>query len=207
MTDYKNMLKNDNEYMSIVNEYKAAKADMEKKAKQGIYNSDYLRKIGTDIHAELTNKIKAYHNKRINELSSEMDKLKERDNKVGYADRPNDAKEFEMRYKLASDKELKDMVQDLNTDDILEINLLRMELKNRGMDESEKLVKRYVIQQDIGGMDDIERREYEYKGKQLATLRTLGNNRVVIDDGILSLDSIGQELWNIAKQADKKVAQ
>src|SRR5690625_3602931 len=196
---YKNIYKQDKEYQNMVNRFKEKKAELERLASFGYYKKDYLLDISKDIFSELSNGMREHHKKLKSELSTDIERLSNRKHKdVGYADRPNEAKEFEMKYKLAPDHEMKNMVQNLNTNDLLEINLLRMELKNRGMDDLEKKVRHYVIQNDIGGMNESERQEYESKKQQFATVNTLGSRGVIIDDEYASLNNIESELFNIA---------
>lgn len=200
---YKELYSNDKDYQKIINDFKAAKSELEKKAKQRVYKFSLLAEEAQDILDDLQASIKAHHATRLEETKQAMRKLEERDTHVGYADRPNEAKEFEMQYKLASEKDLELMVHDLNTDDLLEINLLRMELKIRGMEDQEKLVKRYVIQNNIGGMDEAQQKEYEAKKKDFATYSTVGGTRNIILDGELrSLDNIEKEIMSIPKQTE-----
>src|SRR5690625_5088538 len=151
---YKEIYKHDKEYQDMVNRFKAKKDKLAYMASFGYYKKEYLMDISKDIFSELSNGVREHHQKVKSELSADIERLLNRKkDDVGYAERPNEAKEFEMKYKLAPDHEIKYMVQDLNTDDQLEINLLRMELKNRGMDDLEQKVRHYVIRNDIGGMD------------------------------------------------------
>lgn len=47
-----------------------------------------------------------------------------------------------------------------------------------------------------------ERKEYEYRKKNLATYNTMGIRNVIIDKELKALDHIQRELWEIAKQTE-----
>lgn len=196
---YKPLYKHDTKYSKILNEYKAAKNELERKAKQKIYKFETLLQEGTKIFSKLSNDLQEHHKMRVDETTEVIQGLKEKHNDVGYAKRPNEAKEFEMRYKLADDHELAGMVNHLKSNDILELSLLRMELKNREMDQEEQKVKYYIMQNDINGLDEIEQREVDYKSQQLSTYNTIGNKTLVDGDELIPIETINDELWEVAK--------
>lgn len=87
----------------------------------------------------------------LRDLKSEGEAIARKRVDVGYSKRSEDAKEFEMMYALASDRELQDMTQDIDTDDLLQANLLRMELKKRGMEDQNENVRLYVMKNNLDG--------------------------------------------------------
>lgn len=196
---YKSLYKHDAEYTKILNEYKAAKNELKRKANQKIYKFETLLQEGTEIFSRLSNNLSKHHKMRVDEITEVVHGLKAKHNDVGYAKRPNEAKEFEMRYKLADDHELAGMTNRLKSNDILELSLLRMELKNREMDQEEQKVKYFIMKNNINGLDEIEQREVDYKSKQLSTYNTIGNKTLVDGDELIPIETINDELWEVAK--------
>lgn len=199
---YTEVYKNDADYQKIISEYEASKSDLQRKANYGSYKSQVLLEESAAIHSNLTNAITEHNQTRVSELKESMNLLKSGKNDVGYADRPNDVKEFEMRYKLANDNELQDLVNHLDSNDLLEINLLRMELKARNLDGLDHKIRSYVVRNRIDGMDEIEQKEYDYQENKLSAYLSVGARALVTGDSLAIVSNIDRELTSIAKSTD-----
>lgn len=200
---YTKLFELDNEYKAIVNEYKVAKHDFMKKVNYGAYNKDYLLGLANDIVNDLSKKVSECMQKKIEETKAEMNRLKNSKGKIGYAERQAEAKEFEIGYKLADNHELKAIVNDLHTTDLLELSLLRMELKSRNMDNEERQVKAYISKNKLDGMDEIEQKEYDNLQRKLAIYTTMGTNSIVIDGELKPIKVLDMELQRLAVESQK----
>ncbi|AQU78311.1 hypothetical protein [Planococcus faecalis] len=197
---YTTIFKEDAEYQSFTNEYLRKKARFEEMAQQGLYNKEHLKEVANKLHKDLETNVKTHHQTRIETIEKRMDELQKVTQKTRYAERPGDAKEFEMRFKLANDYELQNMVQDLDTTDLLEITLLRMELKNRNLEQQSERVKRYAILNKLDGMTEQQQQEQEELQYQLGVFSTLGTRNIILNDAPVPLDNIGRELSKTANQ-------
>jgi hypothetical protein len=205
----------DEEYQAFMTEFNRKKARFEMMASQGLYKKEHLQEVAKKLHSDLKNFMDSHKNKQLNEKQQRMESLKNKKNKIGLTERADEAKEFEMRFKLADDFELKRMVDELDTSDLMELSLLRMELKSRGLDKADisgnnhdAKVKRYITENQIDGMDDIERKEYDRLQEESNIYRSMGTGFVVGEDSFKHIDSIQQELNQTAGKVvnDKGVA-
>lgn len=207
--DYKDMFNNNAEYQGIVSTFQRKKAKLETMAQQGLYKKEHLQEVAKKLHAELQQNVVAFRQSVENSLQEELKALESKNKRVGYAERPDDVKELEMRFKLASNFDLQNAVQDLDTTDLLEVNLLRSELKNRKMDELDNRVERYAAMNlvGVGGLDADGIKQYEDIQYKLDVFATMGDRTLVAGDEMIPLDFIGQELTKTANMAvnDKSV--
>lgn len=199
---YKKVYKQDNDYQKIIKKYETARVALQTKANYGSYKFETLLENATTIQSDLVNSIMEFNRIRVAETKEMMDHLDNRVKKVGIAKRESDVKEFEMLYKLADDNELKSIVNDLNTNDLLEVNLLRLELKERKLDDLDQTVRGYAIRNRLNGLDEIEQKEYDYRQNRLNAYVNVGIRYLVTDEALIPLDNIHKELWNIAKSTD-----
>lgn len=199
---YKEFYKADSNYQKIINKFKAEKNELQRKANYGTYKVDALMSEGATIQSNLTDAIKEHNQTKVKEINESMKMLKNGHKDVGYTARPNEAKEFEMRYALSEDHELTEMVDNINSNDLLEINLLRMELKKRELTDADRQVKNYVTTNKIGGLTDDEQRQYDIRQKELSVYNTMGNSGLVIDEEYKSLDNIQKELHEVSRSTD-----
>lgn len=197
---YTTIFTEDAEYQKVTGEYLRKRELFEEMARQGLYNKDHLKEVATKLHSDLQTFVAAHSEDKKEAILSRMDELQKATQKTGYAERADDAKEFEIRYKLANDSELEDMVTDLNTTDLLEINLLRMELKNRDMEQHDQQVKRYTMMNKLDGMTVEQQQEKEALQYQLGVFSTLGTGSVILGDELTPLDRIEKELKQSANQ-------
>lgn len=199
--------KADEEYQTFMSEFRTKKHRFELMAKQGLYKKEHLQEVANKLHKDLQNFLLTHKNKQIESRQAKMDELKKKNSKLGLAERSADVKEFEMKYKLADDFELKRMVADLDSIDLLEINLLRMELKSRGLDKEDVTgtnydakVKRYIAEKQIDGMTDEDRRESSRLQEEANIYRSMGTGFVVGDGSFQHIDSIQRELNTTANK-------
>lgn len=206
---YKNMFNENAEYQEILGTFNRKKAKLELMAQQGLYKKEHLQEVAQKLQDELQQNVSAFNQSKLDRLYEEKKAMESRISRVGYADRPDDVKEFEMRFKLASKHELEDMVQDLDTADLLEVNLLRSELKDRKLEELDGRVERYAAMNLVGlaALGEEGKKNYEDVTLQIGSLSTLGNGYLVTGDELMPLDQLGRELMQTASSAvnDKTV--
>jgi hypothetical protein len=194
----------DKEYQDFMNEFAGKRARFEEMARQGIYNKEHLKEVARKLGNDLQNFLQEHKNKRLHERQEKMESLKNKAQKFGLAERSADVEEFKMRFKLADDYELKRLVEELATTDTLELNLLRMELKSRGLDKEDlsgrnhdAMVKRYIAE-NINKMDDAEQKEYERLQEEATIYRSMGVGFIVGDNSFTTTSTIQQELTKAA---------
>lgn len=197
---YEKIFEQDTDYQNFTGEFLRKKARFEQMADQGIYKKDNLLEVSNKLYNELKDKVEEHYTTNLEAIKKDLEHFENKTKKIGYAEREAEAKEFEMRYKLADDYELKNMAQDLQSNDLLEINLLRMELKNRKMEEEDRAVKHYIIQNNLNGLDDIDQKEYDNLRYKLGVFSTMGSGRVFLNGGLQSLENIKTEMDKTAKK-------
>lgn len=190
---YKEIFTQDKDYQNFLKEFKQKSNKLESMINEGVYHKSLLREISSKVLNDAREFAMNYRRENLEKIKEEMSYFENRVNDVGYSDRPNEAKEFEMLYKLADDRELESMVYSLNSHDLLEINLLRIELKNRGLKELDRSVKNHVIRHGIDGLDENEQREYDKLSHKLGVFNTLNDESLVIDDSIKSVNALDKD--------------
>jgi hypothetical protein len=206
--------KQDTEYQNFMNEFNQKKARFELMANQGLYKKEHLQEVAKKLHGDLQKFLLNHRTNQLNEIQGCMEALENQSKKLGLSERSDDVKEFEMKFRLANDFELKRMVEDLKTEDLLELSLLRMELKNRGLDKEDisgnnydAKVKRYIGEKQIDGMTDADRKAHRLFQEEANIYRSMGAGFVVGENTFQHIDSIQRELNQTANKVvnDKAV--
>ncbi|WP_257349062.1 hypothetical protein [Pseudalkalibacillus decolorationis] len=191
----------DKEYQSFMGEFNKKKWLLEEMARQGTYSKEHLREVSKHLHSQLQNFMSGHKDKRCNERAERMKEIKSKTNKIGYVERKDEAKELEMRFRLANDFELKRMVDELDSTDLLELNLLRMELKSRGLDKndvsgqnSDAKVKQHIIKNNLEGMSPDDQKEHDRLQEETNIYFSMGSSFIVGEDSFTTLETVKGEL-------------
>lgn len=186
-------LQTDSGYQNIVNEFNSKKNLFDEMVRQGIYNKEHLQKIANQLVEDLRKNIIRHRRERMEECDRQIKELEAKKQSIGYVERQAEAKEFEIRFAIADDYELKSTVDNLTSTDLLELSLLRMELKKRGMGE-EANVKMYVDRHGLDGMDGEDRKKYDRLREEKRVYMGHTNDMVIIGHELFTLSSIQSEL-------------
>jgi hypothetical protein len=206
--------KQDEEYQKFMSEFSRKKARFEEMASQGIYDKKHLQEVSKKLYADLENFLAGHKDKRFNETQERMEALRNKKNKLGLAERADDVKEIEMQLALADDFELKRKVDELKSTDLLELNLLRMELKKRKLDKEDSTgrnydaaVKRYIAENQIDGMDHNDQKEYDRLKEESKIYFSMGKSFVVGEDSFTPVRNIQNDVLQTANKVvnDKSV--
>jgi hypothetical protein len=214
MVSVYDVYKQDEEYQDYMSEFSRKKARFEEMSSQGIYDKEHLQEVSKKLYADLENFLSGHKDNRFNETQERMEALRNKKNKLGLAERADDVKEIEMQLALADDFELKRKVDELKSTDLLELNLLRMELKNRKLDKEDSTgrnydaaVKRYIAENQIDGMDHNDQKEYDKLKEESKIYFSMGKSFVVGEDSFTPVRNIQNDLLQTANKVvnDKSV--
>lgn len=201
---YKEQFKNDTNYQTFINEFKNGKNTILNAAKSGVIDGQVLVGSINKVVSDLQNNVKSYHENKLKEIEQKQEEI--RANYLQDVDyTSNEAKQFEVKFNLADDSELQNYVQTLKSDNMLEINLLRVELRKRGLKDLDSRVRGYVA-----GLEGEYHNNEEYNAltKQIGTLRTMGNNAAIIDGEYSRIDtlqnSLSKEVLEIVRNNKKR---
>src|SRR5699024_8765082 len=126
------------------------------------------------VAGDLQNGIQNYHTKRVAELEKKQNELANQEPEIDYTS--NKAENYRIKFKLADDYKLKEYAQEVTGDDLTEMNLLRLELRKRGLKQEDDRLKRITIEQQTEYRDSP---EFKETVNELSALRTMGASRVV----------------------------
>lgn len=201
---YRDIFKADPQYTEIVATFKRKKAKLELMASQGLYRKAHLQEVAGKLQKELRENVEAFNRSKMETLQEAKKALQSKNNRVGYAERADEVKELEMRFKLASKQELEDMVQDLETDDLLEVNLLRSELKDRKLEDLDARAQRYVNTNlvGVGGLDEEGKKQLESIDYQIGVFNTMRNEYIVDGEELVALGNVERDLMNTANTTE-----
>lgn len=175
--------KENKEYQKFVSDFYRKKARFDEMARQGTYSKAFLQQVSKQLKDNLQGKIMGFRQQGLDSIAERMEILENKKQNIGYADRPDEAKEFEIRFRVASDFELGQMASNLKTKDLLELSLLRMELKNRNMDDKNAAVSNYIRFNNLDGMDETEREEYNQLKEENKLYGSMSAGYVINSEG------------------------
>jgi len=190
---YKAMFAADKEYMEIVTTYKQAQAALEKKIESINYSNADLQAELNMMMAEAASRLTAIRNKRIEE-ANEAIAFAQKPKAIGFATREGESKEFEVHFKLLSDQDIKHFAATLKSADILELTILRLELKSRGFSEADSQVSQYITQNKVGGMNAGDESDFRYYSERLKNFSSVSPAYIVMDNSLQALDQYSNEM-------------
>ncbi|WP_175615826.1 hypothetical protein [Piscibacillus halophilus] len=193
MTNLQGLFSEDTDYKKFINDYQANFNRLKKMNEQGIYSKQTLSDANNYLRTQVIEFANMYYHDQKEKIESELKQTENEAQKIGIAERPDDTKEFELKFNLADEHELKDMANNLNTTDILELSLLRQELRKRNMMNEDKHVKHYMIVNQLNAPEGKKDRLNELNQK-LAILNTVKSNGLYIDGTFKTISTIEKEL-------------
>lgn len=185
----------DPNYQEIISKYKDYNKKFNQLVNKRLNNKLDLTNLVTSIKSDLSNMLHDYYSNKRDELEKEKARLQNEAMTIGYADRQAEAEEFKMRYKLADDHELQRIAEETQSNDLLELNLLRMELKDRNLKDHDKKVKNYIMMNELNKDPENEERIGDINN-QLATINTIPNNGFYVGKDYKTVENIERELRN-----------
>lgn len=189
---YKQMFAADEKYMVIVNKYKQAQAALEKKIQSINYSNADLQAELNMMMAEVSSSLTAIRNERISEAEDKI-AFAQKKKDVGFATRP-DVKELEVHFKLLSDQDIKHYAATLKSDDVLELTILRLELKSRNFEEADTQVSTYMAMNKVGGMNPGEESDFRHYSERLKNYSSVSPAYIVADNSLQALDHYSDEM-------------
>jgi acetolactate synthase small subunit len=200
---YKKYFTEDEVYQNAMKDFKRKVAKFKGMAERKVYTKESLMAMADKLANDLKAFVMDYHNSTLEQIKKELEDLENQSKMAGYADRPADTKEFEMRYALAEEHELIEMVQELKSEDLLEINLLRMELRKRNMNDIDRKVRMYVINKELEGLEGEDKVKYDQLKDKLSVFSSMGKQAVILDGEYMHIDTIHNDLREIVRKADQ----
>ena len=183
---------NDKEYLEIETKLNVFTKKYNEQKEKGVYEATYLMKLKKDMEAELKADLQAYYDNQQTNLTEELEKIKEDWVNEQESLKPDAStqllkrQELQMKMELASEKELKDMLEAYKKTaegDKVELDFLRVEFRKRDLATEEIHLKAYMSEYNAGE-EWRKHPEYLEKDQKLnnifATRRT---NMLHISDG------------------------
>lgn len=193
---YKKLFAEDNTYQEMVAKYFNGVDTIQRGVKLQTINAKTAKELGNKLYAELEKDLKEYNSSKLQELQSKTEQI-EAQYSPEFDYESAEAKNKATRLKLKSQLELEDMVNQPG-DDLMELNLLRLELKERGLNELDNRLYYHGMKNTVNAKQNDE--SYQEAQKAIATLHTMGNKGLVVLDEYVPLEAL-------PSQFDKKIQQ
>lgn len=197
------LFENDKDYQEVVKAYKDYLSGFDRYLNEGYHDKGNLTKMASYIENNLQQKIKELHMNKKQELQNKLSELEKQAAPIGLSERQADAEEMKLKFKIADDNELRDIVSELNTTDLLELSLLRSELQDRGLSESDRTVKNHIIKNRLQKDPEVEK-QIEETQKKLSVINTLPNSAFYVDGELKTMKGISNELNNKLKMYEPR---
>lgn len=198
--EFEQYFEQDKVYQEILSLYKRDKKTVKDAVEAGSDDYASIRKAIDTVGNKLQESIRDFNEERKQELLDEQQEIIDSyQPDIDY--QSNEAEQFRVKFKLADDYELKNYVQDIAGDNPLELNLLRMELKDRNMNDQDMVLKNVSFQQTSQYTND---ERFNEINQRLATFNTMGNDKAVIDGDLKSIEAIKEELTTELKEAAER---
>lgn len=135
----------DEQYLKIIEEFKKAKANMERMKAEKKYDPKYLSQVAADIKQAVSNDLNNYYDTKTKALQEKREKAKEKFASKGYEDPVSELlrrQDIERKFKLLDEDAIKELVSDMKTKvlkgqfeekDAFYFDSLQLELKGRGL--------------------------------------------------------------------------
>lgn len=192
---------NDKQFNELLEKHNQLVKTLKNKVNRGIYDESTITSVSSQIPNALENDVKQFRENKLKELDQEQQEIEASyKNNVGYASRKDEAEEVKMSYALMDDWEIKNVVMDLNTDELLHLNLLRMELKNRKLTEESQKVKQYIAQNRLENQHE-ENERYQEIAYDKSVLHSIGNGGFYENGVYKTTDMIKNELNSFVNHA------
>lgn len=201
---YKKLFAEDNTYQEMVAKYFNGVDTIQRGVKLQTINAKTAAEMGNKLYTELQKNLKEYKDAKLQELENKMEQIAAQYSpELDYES--TEAKNMATRLKLKSKLDLEDAVQN-PPNDAMELHLLRLELKGRGLTELDERLYYHNMKNAVNATQEDE--AYQAAKNGIATIYTMGTKGLIVLDEYVSLEALpsqfNKKIQQEAQQASER---